>query len=59
MRAVRLGKLLTQEALAEAADVSRNTIARIENDGKPAELRTIKALADALGVEAAELMANE
>ena len=48
LKALRLGKFLTQEELAEKSGVSRFTIARVENEGKPAELRTIRALAIAL-----------
>ncbi|HXI16351.1 MAG TPA: helix-turn-helix transcriptional regulator [Chloroflexota bacterium] len=56
LRMLRIGALMTQEQLAAKARMSRNTVARIENDGKPAELSTVRKLADALGVTAAELM---
>lgn len=50
LKAVRLAKALTKERLAEVAGVHRNTVTRIEA-GMPAEVRTMKALADALGVD--------
>lgn len=56
LRRIRIARLMTQESLATAAGVSRNTIARIENDAKPAELSTVRDLAAALGVEPGVLM---
>jgi transcriptional regulator with XRE-family HTH domain len=59
LRAARIDKLWTQKQLADASGVHVNTINRIEREGAPAELRTVQKLADALGVEAAELMRGE
>lgn len=59
LRRCRLMRLMTQEALGRASGVSRNTIARIENDAKPAELSTIAKLAEALGVDPTTLIAAE
>ena len=50
LKAARVRKLLTQEELAEAAGLGRSTLARIET-GAPAGLRTVRRLADALGVD--------
>ncbi len=59
LRAVRIAKLMTQKQLADAAGISENTVNRIERQGMPAELRTVQKLAQALGVEPAELMREE
>ena len=56
LRAARLAKLLTQQELADLAGVSLNTINRLEREGTPAELRTVKKLADALEVQPAALL---
>jgi transcriptional regulator with XRE-family HTH domain len=58
LRYVRERTLMTRRALAAASGVSTNTIHRAEH-GLPVELRTIRKLADALGVEPTELMAPE
>lgn len=49
-------RLLTQRDLAAKAGVSPTTVVRIETDQSDAELRTVRKLADALGVEPEELM---
>lgn len=56
LRFYRVERLWTQEALAARSGVARNTVARIENDAKPAEFSTIQKLAEALGVTPADLM---
>ena len=65
---VRFGRLvaahrkrcrLTQEALAEAADLSLNMIAKIEAGTTGARFGVIERLADALGVDPAELFTSE
>lgn len=58
LREVRTRLLFTQEELAKAAGVSRGTLSRIEDGGHPAEIRTVRKLATALGVEPALLMAS-
>lgn len=47
--------MLTQGELAERAEVHLQTVHRIER-GSPAEFKTIRKLARALGVEPAELV---
>jgi transcriptional regulator with XRE-family HTH domain len=55
LRAVRIARLLTQQELARAAGVGFTTINRLERGAAPAELRTVRKLAAALGVEPAAL----
>ena len=57
LRRIRHAKLMKQGELAAAAGVNRTTIALIEAQGKAADIATIKKLAEALGVEASDLMA--
>ncbi len=49
---------LTQEQLAQVAGVQRQTIGRIEQGGE-ASLRTVRALARALGCSTRDLMESE
>lgn len=55
LRTIRLDHRMTQQELANHSGVSRETIAKMEN-GHSAQVRTIKALAEALGVKPAELI---
>jgi predicted transcriptional regulator len=55
LKRLREGRFLTQEELAERSGVSRPTIARLESSGDDARLKTIRKLAEALGVEPTEL----
>ena len=55
LRAVRIARLLTQRELAAASGVSFTTVNRLERGDVPAELRTVRKLAAALGVEPAAL----
>jgi DNA-binding XRE family transcriptional regulator len=55
LRAVRIARLLTQQELARAAGVGFTTVNRLERGDTPAELRTVRKLAAALGVEPAAL----
>jgi transcriptional regulator with XRE-family HTH domain len=55
LRQVRIARLLTQKELAAAAGVSFTTVSRLERGDVPAELRTVRKLAAALGVEPAAL----
>lgn len=50
---VRLG--LTQQALAERANISTDMVSKIEGGSSGARFRVISQLADALGVDPAEL----
>jgi transcriptional regulator with XRE-family HTH domain len=52
---VRIARLLTQQELARSAGVGFTTINRLERGDTPAELRTVRKLATALGVEPAAL----
>ena len=47
---------LTQQDLAEAAQVDRKTISRIENSAYSPSLSSIFAIADALEIEAKDLL---
>lgn len=58
LREVRTRAVLTQGQLAEKAKVAVRTVVAIEM-GAPAKVRTVQALAKALGVKPAELMADE
>ena len=51
--------LLTQQELAELADVGYPTISRIENDHAEPHFRTIRKLAKALGIDPSELVKEE
>jgi transcriptional regulator with XRE-family HTH domain len=54
LKTLRLRSLLTQRELADKAGVSRGTVVRIE-DGQPANVATVRKLAEALGVTAGDL----
>ncbi len=47
---------LTQEALARAADIGRVTLVRLENGEQSPRFKTLKAVAEALGVAAPDLL---
>jgi transcriptional regulator with XRE-family HTH domain len=55
LRALREESLMTQAELGEAARVSRDQVSRIERDEVDPRFRTIRKLADALGVDPREL----
>ena len=56
VRELRKRALLTQQQLAEKSGVGANTIVRIERNQVEPHGRTIRKLADALGVEPADLL---
>lgn len=56
IRALRLSRGLSQEALADAARLHRTHISLIERGQRAVRLETIAALAVALGVQPSELM---
>jgi DNA-binding XRE family transcriptional regulator len=58
LRKTREKRLLTQRELALKAKVSPTTVSRLESLQVDAELRTIRKLAEALGVEAEELVGD-
>ena len=47
---------LTQEALARAAEIGRVTLVRLENGEQSPRFKTLKAVADALGMDAPDLL---
>ena len=47
---------LTQEALARVADIGRVTLVRLEHGEQSPRFKTLKAVADALGMEAPDLL---
>jgi transcriptional regulator with XRE-family HTH domain len=55
LRRLRLERYWSQADLGKAAGVHKATIMRIERGGYVPQLRTIRALADALGVPPTEL----
>ncbi len=56
LKKVRTRRLLTQEELAERADVSAATIVNIERNNQEPHFRTIRKLAKALNVDPTELL---
>jgi transcriptional regulator with XRE-family HTH domain len=59
LRDVRESKFLSQQELAERAGLSRVAITRLESGQVSAQYATIRKLAEALGVEPAELVGDE
>lgn len=59
LRQVRELALLTQEQLAQRAGVAKSTVNRLERGLQNAHVSTVRRLAEALGVEAADLVAEE
>jgi transcriptional regulator with XRE-family HTH domain len=59
LRDIRKRALLTQRELADKSGVGVTTIIRIENNQVEPQGRTIRKLAEALGVEAHELVKPE
>ncbi len=59
VKRVRERALLTQEELADRAGIGLTTLNRIENDRAEPHFRTIRKLAQALGVDPAELLPKE
>lgn len=58
VRAARLSANLTQEGLADAAGLSRQTIYRIELGERSARVDWLIVIADAVGVQLADLVAE-
>lgn len=57
IKEIRQQKKITQEELAEAAGVTRVTICNLENGTqKDVKVGNLKKIANALGVEVAELL---
>ena len=59
LRELRRQKVLSMRELEEMSSVSYNTIWRLENGVTGAQPRTIRKIAQALGVEPAELVKGE
>ena len=59
LRRVREDRLVTQQELAEAADLNLSTVMRIENDRVEPRFTTIRKLAKALDVDPRELTRKE
>ncbi len=59
LRRVREDRLMTQQELAEAADLNLSTVMRIETDRVEPRFSTIRKLAKALEVDARELTRKE
>ena len=59
LKELRTLRAFSQQELADAAGVGRNTISRIERGESGAHGRTLRRLAQALGVDVAELVKRE
>ena len=59
MRRVRRAHVLSQRDLSRMTGIAFDTISRLETGKQRAQPRTIRRLADALGVEPRELMKGE
>ncbi len=59
MRKVRRAHALSQRDLSRMTGIAFDTISRLETGKQRAQPRTIRKLADALGVEPRELMKGE
>lgn len=58
LRDLRVRRALTQEELAEKADVGTNTVARLERNETEPHMSTLRKLAQALGVDPSELIGD-
>jgi transcriptional regulator with XRE-family HTH domain len=58
LRDLRVRRALTQEELAEKADVGTNTVARLERNESEPHMSTLRKLSRALGVDPAELIGD-
>ena len=56
LREIRVSKLLTLRTLGEMSGVSYDRISKLELHGGPVRPTTIRKLAEALGVDPAELV---
>jgi transcriptional regulator with XRE-family HTH domain len=55
IRAAQAAKRLTDQELAQAAQLGRSAVSRVTNGAKDVQLSTLKKIADALGLKMAEL----
>jgi transcriptional regulator with XRE-family HTH domain len=58
LKDLRVRRALTQEELAEKADVGTNTVARLERNETEPHMSTLRKLAQALGVDPSELIGD-
>jgi len=58
LRVLRLELMLSQSELAKVARTTQATISNFEHGQRTAQPRTVRKLADALGVEPRELVAE-
>jgi transcriptional regulator with XRE-family HTH domain len=56
LRDLRVRRALTQEELADKADVGTNTVARLERNETEPHMSTLRKLAKALDIDPAELV---
>lgn len=56
---IREGRGMTQEELAESANIGRVTISRLENGEQSPRYQTLKKLAEALGVDTTQLLTKK
>jgi transcriptional regulator with XRE-family HTH domain len=56
LKPIRERRALTQQQLAELAQINRVSLARLETGQSEARPTTVRKLADALGVDPGELM---
>lgn len=59
VRELRATKLLTQVALAKQAGIRVETLCRLELGKRPAEISSITKIAEALGVEAHDIIKTD
>ena len=59
IKALRERRSWSQEELAEAAGLSRDAISRIERGDREPKLATLEAIANAVGLELAQLLASD
>jgi len=58
LRGLRIRRAMTQDELADAAGIAKNTVNRIERNHTEPRPPTLRKLADALGVDPAELVGD-
>jgi len=58
LRDLRVRRALTQEELADKADVGTNTVARLERNETEPHMSTLRKLAKALDVDPSELIGD-
>ena len=59
LKELRRLRAMSQQELADAAGVGRNTISRIERGETGAQGRTLRRVAEVLGVDVAQLVKRE